>query len=78
MDIVKTIDNYIAVADFVGDDGVKALLTELRQNLGKKKYLLPFFGQYSAGKSRLINHLLGRNLLPVKSCETTAFLVWQY
>lgn len=74
MDIVKTIDNYIAVADFVGDDGVKALLTELRQNLGKKKYLLPFFGQYSAGKSRLINHLLGRNLLPVKSCETTAFL----
>lgn len=76
MDIVKTIDNYIAVADYVGDGGAKALLAEIRQNLGKQKYLLPFFGQFSAGKSRLINHLLGRELLPVKSSETTAFLTF--
>ena len=76
MDVVKTIDNYAAVADFVEDGGAKALLAVMRQNLAANKYYLPFFGQFSAGKSKLINHLLGFDLLPTKSQETTAFITY--
>jgi GTP-binding protein EngB required for normal cell division len=76
MDVVKTIDNYTAVANFIEDGGAKALLAVMRQNLASNKYYLPFFGQFSAGKSKLINHLLGFNLLPTKSQETTAFITY--
>jgi len=76
MDVVKTIDNYTAVANFIEDGGAKALLAVMRQNLASNKYFLPFFGQFSAGKSKLINHLLGFDLLPTKCQETTAFITY--
>ncbi len=76
MDVVKTIDNYTAIADFLEDGGAKALLAVMRQNLAANKYYLPFFGQFSAGKSKLINHLLGFDLLPTKCQETTAFITY--
>ena len=34
-------------------------------------YFVAFIGQYSAGKSYLINNLLGRELLPQGTVETT-------
>ena len=40
------------------------------------KFLLTFWGHYSAGKSRLINTLLKRDILPVHVKETTAALTY--
>lgn len=68
--------NYKEVAEYLDDNAVRSLLSSFEARLDKREYLLPFIGQFSAGKSRLINHLLGRDLLPTKSVETTAFLTY--
>lgn len=39
-------------------------------------YFVAFIGQYSAGKSYLINNLLGRELLPQGTVETTPLLTY--
>lgn len=40
----------------------------------ERKYFLTVMGQFSAGKSRLINNLLDKDILPVHIRETTAFI----
>lgn len=72
----EILDNYKDVAAYLDDFAVGSLLTSFEQRMSKHEYLLPFIGQFSAGKSRLINHLLGRDILPTKSVETTAFLTY--
>lgn len=51
------------------DDLIK--LNQLRQTFENKKFFLTVWGQYSSGKSKLINNILERDVLPVQTRETT-------
>ena len=60
------------IAKWMGkkEDFLKLLrLEELEE---EKRFFVTFWGHYSAGKSRLINSILGKEVLPVQSRETTA------
>ena len=48
----------------------------LAKRTENKEYYLPFIGQFSAGKSKMLNRIIGREVLPTKSIETTAFLTY--
>ena len=76
MNIFELLKQYRDVAEFLSDNANVALINNLTNRLEKKTYLLPFIGQFSAGKSKLINRILGKDVLPTKSVETTAFLTY--
>lgn len=66
------------------DDGMEELdwvqeaeeLRTCRERYETGTYFVAFIGQYSAGKSCLINNLLGRDLLPQGRVETTPILTY--
>ena len=76
MNILDVLKKYTEVADFLADTANKSVLVNLTTCLEQKQFYLPFIGQFSAGKSMLINRLIGKNILPTKSMETTAFLTY--
>ena len=49
-------------------------LENLQSSIENKQFYLPVVGQFSAGKSHFINNLLGRDILPTLTTETTSFL----
>lgn len=73
MEIQKILSNYLEVAKEFGNDSATKLIEEFAEKSSNQRYELPLIGQFSSGKSATINHLLGRDLLPTKSIETTAF-----
>ena len=48
----------------------------LSQRLDEGLYFVAFVGQFSAGKSTLLNNLLGRSILPQGTMETTPILTY--
>jgi len=66
------------------EDGMTALswqqecaeLHAARERCAAGSYFIAFIGQYSAGKSYLINNLLERDLLPRGTVETTPLLTY--
>lgn len=69
-------ESLIDAASLVGNtnDTVKLLrLKDLEEN---RKYYITVWGHYSAGKSKLINNIFGKDILPVQSRETTAVLTY--
>ena len=74
--ITTNIDQYIEVGRYLEEMATVSLLEKFKENVERKSYFLPFIGQFSAGKSKLINHILGKKILPTKSVETTAFLTY--
>lgn len=48
-------------------------LTQASQSLARESFRVMVFGDFSSGKSTLINALLGEDLLPTKENPTTAF-----
>ena len=58
---------------------LSAALTELndtKNHIESGNFFVAFIGQYSAGKSSLINNLLGRQILPGGRVETTPLLTY--
>lgn len=51
-------------------------LEQMQEIYNKKEYFVAFIGQFSAGKSYLINNLLERKLLPQGITETTPLLTY--
>lgn len=51
-------------------------LEQMQDIYNKKEYFVAFIGQFSAGKSYLINNLLERKLLPQGITETTPLLTY--
>lgn len=49
---------------------------QLNQRLDDGLYFVAFVGQFSAGKSTLLNNLLGRSILPQGTMETTPILTY--
>ena len=68
-DVFRILTN---AADFVNDHDSLALIESLRIKADNRDYVIPVIGQFSAGKSKMINRLLERDVLPVKITETTA------
>lgn len=76
MDVLNCIGKYKEAASFLNKEGDIALLETLAKRTENKEYYLPFIGQFSAGKSKMLNRIIGREVLPTKSIETTAFLTY--
>lgn len=62
--------------DFLKNNATHDALLKLRSVYQQKLYFVAFIGQYSAGKSCLLNNLLGRKLLPEGTMETTSLLTY--
>lgn len=61
-------------AEFINNKSYIVQLTRLKASLESGTYMLSVMGQFSSGKSRLINNLLERDVLPVHITETTALI----
>ena len=72
MDITK----IQKAAQFLGKETDFALLKKMSELEASGSFFITFWGHYSAGKSRLINSILERDLLPVQTRETTAALTY--
>lgn len=57
-------------------DQEQVSLAQMRQVYEQQLYFVAFIGQYSAGKSCLINNLLNREILPKGITETTPLLTY--
>ena len=68
------IDNALKVAEYLGDQKNVILLKQLLNARQASSFYVPFMGQFSTGKSYLINSLLGQPILPVGTLETTSAL----
>ena len=64
------------IAAFLGKEDDAATWEKLADIVGSGDVYLTFWGQFSAGKSKLINNIAGRDILPVKRTETTAVLTY--
>lgn len=61
-----------------GDEKQAQNLLDLYEKLEKKELIISFTGHFSAGKSSIINELLGKSLLPQSPIPTSANLVKIY
>lgn len=69
-------NNLIEIAKWLGKERDAILLDRLEELYSNGKFYITVWGHYSAGKSKLINNILGRDILPVKTRETTAVLTY--
>lgn len=53
-------------------------LNSIKESVDSGNYFVALIGQYSAGKSSLINNLLGRQILPGGRVETTPILTYLF
>ena len=51
-------------------------LEQMEEIYDRKEYIVSFMGQFSAGKSYLINNLLKKDILPQGIVETTPILTY--
>ncbi|GAA0182093.1 hypothetical protein SH2C18_45300 [Clostridium sediminicola] len=72
----EKLNKYIETASYLEDSSNLYVLNEIKNRFEEKRFYLPFIGQFSSGKSKLINNLLKRDILPVKNTETTAFITY--
>jgi small GTP-binding protein len=60
----------------LGDTESFAALRDISEQISSDFYQILVVGHYSAGKSRLLNELTGRSLLPENAIPTTKTLTW--
>lgn len=68
----QKINKLIEISEYLNDNESVIRLKRLAESLEDHSYMLAIMGEFSAGKSSLINNLLGRQILPVHKTETTA------
>lgn len=68
--------DVIETAEWLGKTYDVAKLKRLKELTDNQRFYVTVWGHYSAGKSKLINNILGRDILPVQSRETTAALTY--
>src|SRR3954453_3362581 len=69
--IVSIYDYLIEQEDFGHAEKVKQIAKKLKN----REFMIAFCGHFSAGKSTMINQLVGENLLPSSPIPTSANLV---
>ena len=78
MNMEEKLDEMIEISDYLKDSSASEQLKRMKQALSDKRYILTVMGQFSAGKSRLINNILDKKVLPVHISETTALLTYVF
>lgn len=68
----EQISKLIEISEFLDDNESVIELKHLSESLEDNSYILSVMGQFSAGKSSLINNIFGKQILPVHKTETTA------
>jgi hypothetical protein len=76
VDVDERKDALLDALDYLGKEDVVKVLNVRRENANAGDYFVAFIGQFSAGKSYLINNLLQRDLLRSGSSETTPLLTY--
>ena len=72
-------DKYSALCSALtelNDQNTLEHLQSIKEHVDAGTFFVAFIGQYSAGKSSLINNLLGRQILPGGRVETTPLLTY--
>ena len=69
-------ENVLKAANWLDKKRDVIKITKLKELSENNKFFVTLWGHYSAGKSRLINNLLKRDILPVQTRETTAVLTY--
>ena len=72
----KTFLALSAAFEELNDFNALEELRSIKERVDSGNYFVAFIGQYSAGKSSLINNLLGRQILPGGRVETTPILTY--
>lgn len=68
----EKINKLIEISEYLNDNESVIQLKRIEESLDDNSYLLSIMGEFSAGKSSLINNLFGKQVLPVHKTETTA------
>ena len=68
--------DVIEAAEWLGKTVDVAKLERLKELSDNHRFYVTVWGHYSAGKSLLINNILGKDILPVQTRETTAVLTY--
>lgn len=76
VEINQKIQNLIEISNYLNEKKETLLLQNFKECLEDNHFVLPFIGQFSAGKSKLINYILGEEILPTATNETTAYLTY--
>ncbi|WP_338148615.1 dynamin family protein [Brevibacillus humidisoli] len=74
-EMAERIERAARLAEETGDSGTAAKLRQLAEKAGGGELVIAFCGHFSAGKSTMINRLLGRELLPSNPIPTSANVV---
>lgn len=69
-------DILLETADYLQKQKAHEMLMQMKTVYDQKLFFVAFIGQYSSGKSSLLNSLLGRTLLPQGTTETTPLLTF--
>lgn len=69
-------NKYMEIAEYLKAFDVVTELNQIDKIKENSNYILSFMGQFSAGKSKLINNILDRNILPVHITETTPIITF--
>lgn len=73
-ELLKSVQSACAVLNETGFPGLAKEMTDLYQMAVNKRFTVAFVGEFSRGKSTLINRILNEDLLPVANLPTTALL----
>lgn len=68
--------DVLEAAEWLGETVDVAKLERLKELSDNHRFYVTVWGHYSAGKSLLINNILGKDILPVQTRETTAVLTY--
>lgn len=69
-------DIILETAEWLGKEKDVAKISRLKELADDQRFYITVWGHYSAGKSRLINNIFKRDILPVQTRETTAVLTY--
>lgn len=68
--------DVIEAAEWLGETADVVKLERLKELSDNHRFYVTVWGHYSAGKSLLINNILGKDILPVQTRESTAVLTY--
>jgi GTP-binding protein EngB required for normal cell division len=69
----QSLQTFHEISTSLQDVQLVKQIEQLQKMIEMKDVCVPLIGQFSAGKSNLLNNLFGRKILPTMSSETTAF-----